>query len=98
MLKIADTHASVVLVIFHCVFSLLFLSFIESFNQIRTQRKQLRMPVFKFYRSALPVFVLFLSVFFSFIFTLFFSALYNNLCIKLMLNLVSQETGDKTKK
>ena len=83
-----------------CVFSLPFLSFVKSFNQIRTQQKQLRM-FFEFYCSALPVFLLFPICFFSYIFTLFFAALYNNLCIKTKLNLVtlvSQETGDKTKK
>ena len=56
---------------FFGIFLLPFLSFIESFNQIRTQRKQLRM-LFEFYRSALPVFRLFSICFFSFIFTLFF--------------------------
>ena len=82
-----------------CTFSLPFLSFVKSFNQIRTQRKQLRM-FFGFYRSALPVFLLFSICFFSFILTLFFPALYNNLCVKTTLNLVtlvSQETGDKKK-
>ena len=55
---------------------------------------------FQFYRFALPVFLLFSICFFSFIFTLFFPALYNNLCTKTTLNVVtlvshSQETGDK---
>ena len=83
-----------------CVFSLPLLSFVESFNQIRTQRKQLRL-VFEFYLSVLRGFLLFSICFLSFIFTLFFSALYNNLCIETALKLVtlvSQETGDKIKK
>ena len=46
-----------------CVFSLPFLSFVKSFNQIRTQQKQLRM-FFEFYCSALPVFLLFPICFF----------------------------------
>ena len=54
--------------------------------------------VFEFYRFALPVFV-----FFSLFFLLHFHApaLYNDLCVKTTLNLVTlvfQETGDKTKK
>ena len=82
-----------------CVFSLPFLSFLESFNQIRTLRKQLRM-LFGIYRFALPVFLLFSICFFSFTFTLFFPALYNNLYARTTLNVVtlvshSQETGDK---
>ena len=56
---------------------------------------------FEFYRFALPVFFLFSICFqFSFIFTLFFPALYNNLCTKTTLNVVtlvshSRETEDK---
>ena len=70
----------------------------ERFVQICTQRKQLRM--FFLIRFALPVFFCFPICFFSFIFTLFFHALYNNLCTKTTLNVVilvshSQETGDK---
>ena len=70
----------------------------ERFVQICTQRKQLRM--FFLIRFALPVFFLFSICFFSFILTLFFHALYNNLCTKTTLNVVilvshSQETGDK---
>ena len=46
-------------------------------------------------------FFFFFGVFFPFIFTLLFPALYNDLCVKTTLNLVTlvfQETGDKTKK
>ena len=56
--------------------------------------------VFEFYLSALPVFLFIQSVFFSFVFTLLFPALYNDLCVKTTLNsvtLVFQETKDKTK-
>ena len=83
-----------------CVFSLPFLSFVKSFNQIPTQRKQLRMFYLNFIVLFCPFFFCFQSVFFSFTFTLFFPALYNNLCTKTTLNVVtllsySQETGDK---
>ena len=80
-----------------CVFSLRFSGFVESFNQIRTQRKQLRM-FFEFYRSALPVFLLFSICFFLLHFHAVFPALYNNLCKKATLNLVtlvSTKTGDQ---
>ena len=56
--------------------------------------------VFEFYRSALLVF-LFLVCFFLLHFHALVSALYNDLCIKTTLNLVTlvfQETGDETKK
>ena len=57
---------------------------------------------FLFYRFALHVFLLFSICFFSFILTLFFPELYNNLYTKTTLNLVtlvshSQEIGDKKK-
>ena len=74
------------------------LSFVTSFNQIRTQRKQQRMFFLNFIVLLCPFFLLFSICFFSFVFTLFFLALYNNLCVKTTLNLitlVSQETGDK---
>ena len=53
-----------------CVFSLPVLSFLESFNQIRTQRKQLRMFFFNFIVLLCPLSFCFQSVFSSFIFRL----------------------------
>ena len=81
-----------------CVFSLPFLSFVESFNRIRTQRKQLRVLFFNFIVLLCPFFICFQSVLFPSFSRRLFSALYHNLCIKSTLNLVtlvSQETGDK---
>ena len=104
-LRYFDDKINLVFVVFFhfftvfCVFSLSFLSFVKSFNQIPTQRKQLRMFFFNFIVLLCLFFFCFQSVFFSFIFTLFFPALYNNLYTKTTLNVVtlghSQETGDK---
>ena len=52
---------------------------------------------FEFHRSSLSVFPLFLTCFSSIAFTLFFFLDYDHLCIKTMLNLVSQKTGGKKK-
>ena len=89
----------------------IFLSFVKSFNQILSPRKQLRMFFLNFIVLLCPFFFCFQSVFspllsrcfLSFTFTLFFPALYNTLCTKTTLNVVtlvshSQETGDKNKR
>ena len=83
-----------------CVFSLPFLSFLESFNQIRTQQKQPRMFFFNFIVLLCTFSFCFQSVFSPLFSRCFFPALHNNLYTKTSLNLVtlvshSQETGDK---
>ena len=55
---------------------------------------------FEFYRSALPVFSFIFNLFFLLHFYAVFPCMYNNMCVKTTLNLitlVSQETGDKKK-
>ena len=82
-----------------CLFKVLSsLSFVQSNSY---SAKIATNVLFEFYRFALPVFLLFSICFFSFTFALFFPALYNNLCTKTTLNVVtllSQETGDKNKR
>ena len=83
-----------------CFVIVLCLSFLESFNQIHTQRKQPQMffLILSFCFARFPfVFNLFFLLYFH---AVFFPALYNNLYTKTTLNLVtlvshSQETEDK---
>ena len=79
-----------------------FLSFVKSFNQIPTQRKQLYECFFEFYRLALPVFLFVFNLFFSPLFSRCLFLHYIIICIqklqKFTLLSHSQETGDKKKR
>ena len=86
-----------------CIFSLPFFKFCLVIQSNSYYAKAATNVLFEFYRFALPVFLLLSICFFSFTFTLFFPALYNNLCTKATLNVVtlvshSQETGDENKR
>ena len=81
-----------------CVFSQPIFKFCRVVQSNLYSAKTAANDVLKFIVLRCPFFF---SLFFSFIFTLLFPALSNDLCVKTTLNLVTlvfQETGDKTKK